>query len=433
MIEIAVIALLMVVSALLTGITRQTDLAVSCFLFLYLAWHLLHIYIFKRYLNSQRIKKPSKIYGVWSGLFGHLQRLREENLAHKHKHHTLQIATVRCLNIIPDAVMILDRDNVLLWANKAAANLLGVINAEHTGTEIHRLIKDQTLTEHLSNNGSDEYFEILSPVNQSIILSSRVHRTNTRNLDLTVIIAGDITQAFYSQQSRKDFVSNVSHELKTPLTVIKGFLELMSESNHELGKWANSAYLMQTQADRMGKLIDSLLLLSKIQQDQTTNQDKQVNVHDMLLDVIRQAEIAYSEKKQVFTQSISSDLLLVGNESYVYSIFSNLIFNAIIHNAPHCQITLHWQKDDQGRAVFIVDDHGEGIATRHLNRLTERFYRVDKGRTQNPENSTGLGLAIVKHALQYHQADLEISSKTGRGSKFKCIFPENRTFDQPDE
>ncbi len=422
--EIIVITFLFSLIVITSGFTKQTHVALTCLLLLYLVWHFLHIFLLKRYLTSGNLK-PSRVYGIWKDIFFALQRLKQNNFVNRHNHHKLQIELIRFLERYPDAVVFMDRNNLILWANSAALELLGVSLTQNAGENLIQVITDEALIEHLDTSVSEQHFEILSPVNQSTILSCQIYRP--RNLELIVFIARDITQAYYAQQSRKDFVSNVSHELKTPLTVIKGFLELMSDSKQELGQWAKSASLMQTQADRMGKLINSLLLLSKIQQDQATDQDEQVNAHDMLLNIIVQAELAYADKKPVFTHSIRKDMLLIGSETYLYSIFSNLIVNAIIHNAPQCQIKIDWQTGDNGNAVFIVDDRGEGIAPRHLNRLTERFYRVDKGRSQNAYNSTGLGLAIVKHALQYHQAQLKITSKTGHGSTFRCEFPVHRT------
>lgn len=431
--EITVIAVLSSASILLAGFTRNVHLAITCFLTVYLVWQITNLIVFRHYLSGRKIKHPAHVYGVWSDLFSKLQNHKRERLALKHGHTAMRIALLRCLQIIPDAVLVLDTQMVLIWSNTAAADLLGVKYREHAGIRLDRLISVQELDEHLKDQAFDEYFEILSPVNKSVILSSQIHRTNINKLDRIIIIASDITQAYYSQQSRKDFVANVSHELKTPLTVIKGFLELMSESKQDLGKWAESADSMQSQADRMGKIIDSLLLLSKIEQNKSMDQDEQVNIHDMLLDIVEQASMAYSEKRPFFTQEICRDLYLVGSENYLYTIFSNLIFNAVIHNEAQCRINLSWRTDDEGRAVFIIKDEGEGIPTRHLNRLTERFYRVDRGRAQTTGNSTGLGLAIAKHALQYHQAEMRISSKIGQGTIFSCVFPLDRTVNKSED
>ena len=200
----------------------------------------------------------------------------------------------------------------------------------------------------------------------------------------------------------------------------------MANSLEHPEKWDKSITLMQTQINRMENLIDSLMLLSRIQQSKTSEQDKQVNVADTIFDIIEQAKFAHKSKRPVLNASIDKSLFLFGSEPYLVSIFSNLIFNAIIHNSPQCKIFVSWKLDDKGQAVFCVRDQGEGIAARHLNRLTERFYRADQGRTQANGNSTGLGLAIVKHALQYHEGYLDIQSKPNKGSRFRCIFPKSR-------
>ncbi len=423
--ELWVIIFISLISLVPTVLTQSFSIGLICFLGLYLGWHLGHLLIFKRYLNSHKTKTNTKSFGLWQEVFIQTQKSSLQQLNRKHNHQLLQNELIRFLQTWDDAIVIMDRNETILWSNQSATRLLGVSNLDHQHKPIRQIIKDKILIEQL-DAGQNNPFEMLSPVKQSIILSTLIYRTIKIKQEVTVLLARDISKVYHTEQSRKDFVSNVSHELRTPLTVIKGFVELMANSPEHTEKWDKSITLMQTQIHRMENLIDSLLLLSRIQQSKTSEQDKQVNVADAIADIIEQAKIAHKNKQPVLNTSIDKSLFLFGSEPYLISIFSNLISNAIIHNSPQCKIFVSWKSGDNGQAVFSVSDQGEGIAARHLNRLTERFYRADKGRTQSDENSTGLGLAIVKHALQYHESYLDIQSKPNVGSQFRCTFPKSR-------
>ena len=423
--ELLVIVFILLTSLLLALLTQSFTYGLICFLSLYLSWHLGHLLIFKRYLNSHKTRTSTKSFGLWQDIFTQAQKSSLRQLNRKHNYQLLQNELIRFLQTWEDAIVIMDRKGTILWSNQSATRLLGVSNLNHQHKPIKQIIKDKILIEQLDSNQLNP-FEMLSPVKQSIILSALIYRTIRVKQQITVLLARDITKVYHTEQSRKDFVSNVSHELRTPLTVIKGFVELMANSPEHTEKWGKSITLMQTQINRMENLIDSLLLLSRIQQSKTSEEDKQVNVADAITDIIEQAKIAHNSKQPAFNTSIDKRLFLFGSKPYLVSIFSNLIFNAIIHNSAQCKIFVSWRSDDNGQAVFSVSDKGEGIAARHLNRLTERFYRADKGRTQSDENSTGLGLAIVKHALQYHEGHLDIQSKPNVGSQFRCTFPKSR-------
>ena len=423
--ELPIIAIFLSVGVCISLLSQRIETGLIGFLLLYLVWHLSHLFVFSRYLINAHGNLPTKSFGLWQNIFERIKQSQKQQLISKHQLRIFQTELFRFLETINDAAILMDENEFILWSNPAAERLLGVSKIDHAGIEIKRQIKDKILHEKLDQKPTDA-FDLLSPVNQSTILSVLIFQPANLGQSVTLLLARDITEVYHTERTRRDFVSNVSHELKTPLTVIKGYVELMSRSP-ETEKWQKPVKLMQAQIIRMENLIDSLLLLSRIQQDQSSDKDGEVNVAEILIDTVNQAEHIYKNKHPVIELFIDKNLYLHGSKPYLTSVVSNLIFNAVIHNSPQCRIQVSWQLDDHNQAEFIVRDHGEGIPARHINRLTERFYQVQKSRSQsNNENSTGLGLAIVKHALQYHESQLEIKSKPGWGSQFKCVFPESR-------
>lgn len=224
------------------------------------------------------------------------------------------------------------------------------------------------------------------------------------------------------EKIRQDFVANVSHELRTPLTVIRGYLELLVEAQTvDQNFWRSKFQQMFEQSLRMEQLIDDLLLLSKLESNALpSSQKKDLNVSSLLMTIIDEAKELGSDKSHEITHNINPDLNLLGAHDELYSAFSNLIFNAVNYTPNDGKIHIDWNYE-YDKPCFKVTDEGIGIDKKHINRLTERFYRVDKAR-QRAHGGTGLGLAIVKHVLLRHEANLEISSQLGQGSTFKCVF-----------
>ena len=223
---------------------------------------------------------------------------------------------------------------------------------------------------------------------------------------------------------RRDFVANVSHELRTPLTVIGGFLETLSEEDQTGSKIGKRALtLMTDQTIRMQRLVEDLLALSRLENAQNPVQEGNVNIVEMLRELYHAAQSLSAGRHHV-NLKLDTDAQLRGSADELHSAFSNLISNAIRYTADGGEILLNWRIDD-GQGLFLVQDSGIGIESEHLPRLTERFYRVDRSRSRET-GGTGLGLAIVKHVLSRHQANLEIVSEPGKGSRFIVRFPENR-------
>lgn len=228
------------------------------------------------------------------------------------------------------------------------------------------------------------------------------------------------------ERVRRDFVANVSHELRTPLTVIHGYLETLLEQEKNNETKQAIFQQMYHHSIRMARLIEELLLLSRLENDeQFTNPQTTVDVATLLKELTEDAKSVSGAQQHNIHCSVDEKLMLVGAEDELKSLFSNLIYNAVKYTPSGGDITINWYKQN-GQAVFAVTDTGIGIAKKHIPRITERFYRVDKARSRE-SGGTGLGLAIVKHVLIRHDGELAITSEVNKGSTFTCFFPIERT------
>ena len=245
-----------------------------------------------------------------------------------------------------------------------------------------------------------------------------------------LILARDVTRIHHLEQMRKDFVANVSHELKTPLTVLKGYLEtLLDTVPEEQTRLRRALTQMDTQSQRMEALVQDLLLLSRLENTEADNLQQAVAVHGMLQRMRESALALAPEKQQTIELDVPENARLIANPAELESAFGNLIVNAVKYTPAHGVIRIHWWQDADG-AHLSVRDNGIGIDPAHIPRLTERFYRPDNSRVTQT-GGTGLGLAIVKHVMIRHNGKLEIKSELGSGSNFTCHFPASRLVSKP--
>lgn len=320
---------------------------------------------------------------------------------------------------LQDTVILLDSNDRLEWWNQAAENLLE-LRSEDQGRNILELIKIPEF--------HDYYTTVTSP-NEGIRLTS--WRDSTRFLQCEVthfgseklLIIYDVTRLQHLEQMRKDFVGNVSHELRTPLTVLMGYIETFSDQPDLDPKWQRGFKLMTQQTRRMNSIINDLLLLSRLENEEISS-EACVDIPRLLTHIFDDAQVYNREYGHLIDLHIDSQKNLYGSETYLNSALLNLVTNAIKYTPKGGEISISWQ-EVKGGCLFSVSDNGIGIAEEHIERLTERFYRVDSGRSR-ATGGTGLGLAIVKHVLYQHGAKLTIESTLNKGSTFHAFFPEER-------
>lgn len=389
----------------------------------YLVWHLWQLKKLEHWLREGKKLNLPQAAGIWGEIYHQLYRLHQRNRKRKRKLADILTRFQESTAAMPDATVVLRETGEIEWWNDAATELLGLRSPHDVGQRIDNLLRYPILGQFLADGEFSERVEVPSPVDERIMLSIQVIRYGNNQ---RLFVARDTTRLHQLEQIRRDFVANVSHELRSPLTVMVGYLETLLDRDSSCRKeWGGSLQVMQQQALRMQHIVDELLLLSRLEGEQKLAHEEEIFVPD-LLDAIRQDALALgAEKFQTITTEVNSTLWLYGNVSELRSAFSNLVFNAVQYTPAKGCITISWQSD-AAAARLTVTDTGIGIAAHHISRLTERFYRVDSGRSRE-SGGAGLGLAIVKHVLNRHQAQLQVESEIDKGSSFTCVFPLSRT------
>ena len=316
---------------------------------------------------------------------------------------------------------ILDDANRIQWANERAQAHLGLDLAKDIGQPLQNFARQPEVVRYLDVGDFTEGVVVESLRELGTTLSIQVVPFG---VDERLLISRNITQIESVARMRRDFIANVSHELKTPLTVVSGFLETLQDLELEPRQRARYLQLMAEQAKSMQRLVDDLLTLSALESDQNALAETEIDVVPLLLEVSADAK-ALSAGRHAVTLDIVDPAVLIGSRDELGSAFGNLVSNAIRYTPDGGTMKLRWLVAEDGRGVFGVTDTGIGIAPEHVPRLTQRFYRVDRGRSRET-GGTGLGLAIVKHVLLRHQAELDVVSELGVGSTFSVLLPARR-------
>jgi two-component system phosphate regulon sensor histidine kinase PhoR len=324
---------------------------------------------------------------------------------------------------LPDATVVLKPDNEIEWSNKVAENLLGIRSPGDAGQRIENLIRTPAFHIYLRNGRFDEPLNINSPRYKGMELSIRIIPFGDGERLLT---ARDISSFVRVQAMRRDFVANVSHEMRTPLTVMSGYMESLLDDDRLDGEYRDILKSIQRQSQRMQAIVEDLLHLSRLESDLAEQDNTEVQVPKLLNTLAREVAFMAAESGHEIKLVLNEGLFLLGVAYELNSVFTNLLHNALRHTPRGTCVEIFWDIDKEGKAVLRVNDNGPGIHAKHVPRLTERFYRVDEGRSRDT-GGTGLGLAIVKHIVQRHDGIFEIQSALGEGSSFICRFSPNRT------
>ena len=384
----------------------------------YLSWHLYNLYRLERWYYRRKKTEPPNAAGIWGEAFEHIYQLQRSNRQRKKKLATILSRFKESTAAMPDATVVLTEDDHIEWFNKAAKRYLGLQTKQDVGQRIDNLIRHSRFSEFLARGDFSEPLEMVSPLDEQRYFAFRVVPYGNRQ---KLLVVRDISRIKRLERVRSDFVANVSHELRTPLTVVSGYLENMAaEDSEQTRQWGKCLQQMQGQAQRMTRLVEDLLMLSRLEDEDKTVVRDPVVVSAVLAALVEDARALSGERQHHISLESDDSLWLRGSEKELTSAFSNLLFNAVQYTPEQGHITVRWHRDGDN-ACFEVRDDGIGIAAQHVSRLTERFYRVDAGRSRE-HGGTGLGLAIVKHVLDRHEACLDIESQPGKGSVFRCVF-----------
>lgn len=421
--------------ALIIAIALAIGLALDqvewCLLLALLAYTIRNVYNLHRLadwvVDTEATDAPIH-FGLWGDIYSRIARVSRRQAQRERRLTTLLTEYKSSTSALPDAAVALDNEGRIRWFNESASRLLRLQTAKDIGQPLLNLLRAPDFVEFLKTSKPGASLQMPAPGDSTRQLEIRI---TAYGEDQRLLLAQDITERLQQERMRKDFVANVSHELRTPLTVISGFIEnLQASPGTAEPRLRRPLELMEQQAARMRQIVEDLLLLARLESESAPSVFEVVVVGDMLSSIAEDCA-GLREDVPAIGCEIETDCHLRGDEKQLRSAVMNLVVNAVNHTPADGSVTIRWKVSD-GEGFLSVEDTGEGIAAEHLPRLTERFYRVDAGRSRE-RGGTGLGLAIVKHILSRHDASLEVDSKPGRGSTFTCVFKGARLVCEPPE
>jgi len=410
--------IIVVLTALVGSILGHTLFVMVIGLTALLIWHYHHLLKLVKWLWRSKSISPPQAEGVWGriydGLYRQIMQYRKKQKILNDKIRQFRDGA----EALPDAALVLSDDLCIEWGNKKAQRILGIRWPDDVGQRVDNLIRFPEFAKYIAANKYDQPCLIPSPLNIENTLELRLMPYGSEQV---LFIARDISKIQRLENMRRDFVANVSHELKTPLTVVRGYVEMIQQTEHALDPhWQKAFGTIEAQVSRMDRLVEQLLLLSRVERKEDVEDRQVVDMPKMLHTLIDDSKWLNQNKNHNITCNIDDELIISGIEGELKSACLNLLSNAIAYTPAEGNIHITWQSDN-AKAKFSVKDDGTGIKPEFVNRLTERFFRVDMSRSRDTGGS-GLGLAIVKHVLNRHQAELVIESKWGEGCEFIIYF-----------
>jgi two-component system phosphate regulon sensor histidine kinase PhoR len=366
------------------------------------------------WLSDPKSGKLPDGWGAWTDVFARLYRLRRDDERNQAELAEWLARFRQAMQLLPEGVVIMDDVLQLEWCNPAAGRHLGLSVERDQGRRVTNLVRHPEFIDYI----------ILGRYEQPLTLSFKGRKLEVRIIPFEnrrqILVSHDATEAERVEAMRRDFIANASHELRTPLTVIVGFLEIaMADPGMDEATRKAHLTLMTEQAQRMRRLIEDMLTLSRLESDEYPLKRERVDVRGLVESVAAEARALSGGRHEIVVEVDGPDVM--GSAEELRSAFANLASNAVRYSPNGGKIQLAWKRgrDD---LRFSVTDSGIGIDPQHIVRLTERFYRVDKSRSRETQG-TGLGLAIVKHVLLRHGGRLGIESESGKGSTFTATLP----------
>jgi len=375
-----------------------------------------------KYAQDDKVESIPLPSGYWEVVYFRLQRLVRSLKLQIRSIEQQHNRFIEAFQASPNGILMLDGQDHIEWCNAIAECFFGLHFKRDVMQRINFLIRRPEFIQYLTRRQFEEplLLERMGPDSNLSLMLQAFPFGDKRHL----LLVQDVTDLQKADAMRRDFVANVSHEMRTPITVLMGFLETMQSLDLDKAQQHQYFDMMMSQSQRMKSLVEDLLTLANLEANTLPAPLQVINV-DTLMALLKNDAQALSQNKHTFEFKSSTPLNLMGEEREILSAFGNLVSNAIRYTPDAGYVTAHWQVNDQGQGEFSVMDSGPGIASEHLSRLTERFYRIDRSRSRDT-GGTGLGLAIVKHIANRHQAQLIIESVPGKGSTFTLRFPKER-------
>lgn len=387
----------------------------------YLATHIYWIHRLYQWALKPSLNFMPNGKGIWEDIFANLyHEMRRHSRSQSQLSSTLERLR-HATSALPDGVVVLNNRNEIEWFNEPAIQRLGLKRHHDENQPIYYLLRQAEFVEYLQAENYSEPLKLKSWRSPDVTLELQIIPFASKQ---RLLICRDVSAIEKTEVMRRDFIANVSHELRTPLTVIGGFLETISDMQGEVSPDIQPYFdMMQSQTTRMRRIIEDLLTLSRLENNVTLKDEADIDMPALLKQLQKDAQ-ALSQGQHTVSLHMETTVNLRGSYNELLSALSNLTSNAVRYTPAQGKIDIYWQMRGED-VVFAVQDTGIGIEPQHLPRLTERFYRVDSGRSRDP-GGTGLGLSIVKHILHHHQASLQVESEPGQGSRFQIVFPAQR-------
>ena len=416
------LALLVFILSLVFGyFSGYWALSISIGLLAFIVWQLRQMMHLRHWLNSgSPLDDVPNLHGSAYKIITQICDAKKLNQLELSNLENLLARFDAATKAMPDAMMIVDATQTIEWANPAAKPLLSIDPGRDIGQRVDNIVRDPEITSYLHDGDYDKPLEFASPGSSDKDLMMRVVLYADGK---KLLIVHDHSDLMRLQNVRKAFVSNASHEMRTPLTVIIGYLETLSlrEEMSEITRRGVEGALEQAQ--RLKQLIEDLLSLSRLESLPLNKADMEnINVTMLIREGIELVKSSDIYKQQQFSVLMDDDIQISGNYSELQSAVQNILDNAVKYSPANTPIEVSWTRLSEGDSILTILDSGEGIEESHIPRLTERFYRIDTGRSSNM-GGTGLGLSIVRHVMERHGGELRISSQKGVGTKVQLCFP----------
>lgn len=383
-----------------------------------LIWQVRQLLTFERALRTNEFNGFRWGEGIWAQIYSRFLFERDRGVRRKAEYRRVLKEIRKSTNAMPDGAVILDATNEIVVANRAARDLAGFKRKKDRGQRIDNILRSPEITRLVNDSDYGDSVEIPSPVTDGRWINCRVVPYGA---DQKLLLIRDVTERLMLSKMRRDFVANASHELRSPLTVITGYLDALADDAQMPEDWSRPVGQMRSQADRMNLILGEMLELSRLESSGPARTDDAVDMAAVVESVCSDYQRPDGASLHFDCESTAK---VLGIRGELESVVVNLLSNAIRHTPDDGSVTLTWRSGSYG-AELIVSDTGEGIDADDMPRLTERFFRADRGRSREG-GGIGLGLAIVKHVLARHDSELDIVSEVETGSTFTCRFPAER-------
>ena len=423
--EFDIFLLIILTSGLVGFLFDRTTVFITSALFFFSVYNIYQLKRLSEWASEkQNIDEtsPPEGSGNWGAIFDSIYKLQKKQRSSSNYLKSLINKAQESSAALEVAVVMINEQGNLDWGNLASERLLGFKFPDDRNQAVTNLIRDPRFTAYFY---AENYAETLQISIEGISNNVLEFQITFFGKNERLMLVRDVSQLYKLESMRKDFVGNVSHELGTPITVIKGYLENIIDNLDEVdAKWHNAFLQMEQQSNRMEAIVKDLLLLSTLETRAIPGDELSVDVPTLFREIEETAEKVMKDHKHRFSTSSPSQLKLRGSYNELYSVILNLVINAAKYSGVNNTIQLSARIGDN--AVFIeVADDGIGISEEALNRLFERFYRVDKNRSREI-GGTGLGLAIVKHIIEAHQQTINVRSTVDVGSTFSFILEKGK-------